>query len=74
MSKISSVMNIAQRSMMNSQTGLQTVSHNIANKNTEGFSRQRVEFVTNTPPTDMGKYQIVRVQKPKRLPESITHI
>jgi flagellar hook-associated protein 1 FlgK len=50
-------MNIAQRSMMNSQTGLQTVSHNIANKNTEGYSRQRVEFAT-TRPTDMGRYQI----------------
>ncbi len=58
MSKISSVMNIGQRSMMNSQTGLQTVSHNIANKNTEGYSRQRVELVTNAPPADMGKYQI----------------
>lgn len=32
--------------MMNSQTALQTVSHNIANKTTEGYSRQRVEQVT----------------------------
>ena len=32
--------------MMNNQTALQTVSHNIANKSTEGFSRQRVDFKT----------------------------
>ncbi len=50
-------MNIAQRSMMNSQTGLQTVSHNIANKNTEGYSRQRLE-IQSTPPTGLGKVQI----------------
>lgn len=57
MSKVSSVMNIAQRSMMNSQTGLQTVSHNIANKNTEGYSRQRLE-IQSTAPTSMGRVQI----------------
>ena len=49
MSKISSVMNIANRSMQNSQLGLQTVSHNIANKTTKGYSRQRVDFQTNAP-------------------------
>ena len=47
MSRISSLMTIGRRSMMNSQTGLHTVGHNIANKETEGFSRQRVETVTN---------------------------
>lgn len=57
MSKVSSVMNIAQRSMMNSQTGLQTVSHNIANKNTEGYSRQRLD-IQSTPPTGLGRVQI----------------
>lgn len=35
--------------MMNSQTGLQTVSHNIANRTTEGYSRQNVTFKTNEP-------------------------
>lgn len=34
---------------MNSQTSLQTTAHNIANKNTEGFSRQRVESMSNVP-------------------------
>jgi flagellar hook-associated protein 1 FlgK len=43
------MMDIGKRSMANSQTSLQTVSHNIANKNTEGYSRQRVDLVTNEP-------------------------
>ena len=35
--------------MMNSQNALQTVSHNVANKDTEGYSRQRVEIKAATP-------------------------
>ena len=57
MSKISSMMDIGKRSMMNSQTALQTVSHNIANKSTEGFSRQRVDVVTATPVNE-GRLQL----------------
>ncbi|MCE3009803.1 MAG: flagellar hook-associated protein FlgK [Proteobacteria bacterium] len=49
MSKISSMMDIGKRSMLNSQSALQTVSHNIANKATEGYSRQRVELTTAQP-------------------------
>lgn len=49
MAKISAMFDIGKRSMMNSQTGLQTVAHNIANKTTEGYSRQRVEQVTAVP-------------------------
>jgi flagellar hook-associated protein 1 FlgK len=49
MSKIWSMIDVGKRSLMNSQTGLQTVSHNIANKETEGYSRQRVEMKTNDP-------------------------
>jgi len=49
MSKISAMMDTGKRSLMNSQTSLQTVGHNIANKSTEGYSRQRVELLTNTP-------------------------
>jgi len=49
MSKISGMMDVGKRSLMNSQTALQTVGHNIANKSTEGFSRQRVELMTNEP-------------------------
>src|SRR6218665_2539634 len=49
MSKISAMMDTGKRSLMNSQTSLQTVGHNIANKSTEGFSRKRVELMTNVP-------------------------
>lgn len=49
MSRIWSMMDVGRRSMMNSQTALQTTSHNIANKATEGYSRQRVEMLTNQP-------------------------
>lgn len=49
MSKISTMMDIGKRSMMNNQTALQTTGHNIANKSTEGFSRQRVEIETAIP-------------------------
>lgn len=49
MSKIWSMMDMGKRSMMNSQTALQTVSHNIANKSTEGYSRQRVDMKANDP-------------------------
>ncbi|WII70676.1 flagellar hook-associated protein FlgK [Bdellovibrio sp. 22V] len=57
MSKISAMMDTGKRSLMNSQTALQTVGHNIANKSTEGFSRQRVELMTNQPISE-GNLQI----------------
>lgn len=47
--KIHSLMDLGKRSMMNSQTSLQTVAHNISSKNVEGFTRQRTEDVTNQP-------------------------
>jgi len=40
------MLDIGKRSLMNSQNALQTVSHNIASKDLEGFSRQRAEFET----------------------------
>jgi flagellar hook-associated protein 1 FlgK len=49
MAKIVGMMDIGKRSMMNSKAALHTVGHNIANKETEGFSRQRVELQTNEP-------------------------
>src|SRR5688572_2906514 len=49
MAKIGAMMDTGKRSMMNSQTALQTVGHNIANKTTEGYSRQRVELQTAEP-------------------------
>lgn len=57
MSRIWGMVDVGKRSMMNSQTALQTVSHNVANKNTEGFSRQRVDLQT-TEPTGFGKLRI----------------
>ncbi len=57
MAKIHGMMDIGKRTMMNSQTSLQTVSHNIANKTTEGFSRQRVDTVT-APPVQEGRLQL----------------
>lgn len=52
MSKIHAMMDIGKRSMTNSQTALQTVSHNIANKNTEGYTRQRVDIQSAVPVTE----------------------
>ncbi|MFN8791420.1 MAG: flagellar hook-associated protein FlgK [Bdellovibrionales bacterium] len=57
MSKISSMMDVGKRSLQNSQTALQTVSHNIANKSTEGYSRQRVDLQT-APPVGIGDLRI----------------
>ncbi len=51
------MMDVGKRSLMNSQTGLQTVAHNIANRTTEGFSRQTVQFKTNEP-VGFGKTRI----------------
>ncbi len=55
MAKIHAMMDIGKRAMMNSQTALQTTSHNIANKSTEGYSRQRVELQTAVPITEGNK-------------------
>ena len=57
MSKINSMLDVGRRSMMNSQTALQTVGHNIANKSTEGYSRQRVDQQT-AEPVGFGKLRI----------------
>jgi flagellar hook-associated protein 1 FlgK len=40
---------IGQSSLRTSKKSLETTSHNIANSNTEGFSRQRITMKTNTP-------------------------
>lgn len=57
MSKISAMMDIGKRSLANSGTALQTVGHNVANKSTEGYSRQRVELQTAVPVTE-GNFQV----------------
>lgn len=57
MAKINSMMNIGKRAMQNSQTALATTAHNIANKSTEGYSRQRVEIVSS-PSIDNGTVRV----------------
>src|SRR6185312_16368764 len=49
MARIWSMMDVGKRSLMNSQTALQTTAHNVANRSTEGYSRQRVDVLTNEP-------------------------
>ncbi len=57
MSRIWGMMDVGKRSMQNSQTALQTTAHNVASKNVEGYSRQRVELQT-LEPTGQGKLRI----------------
>lgn len=57
MAKIHGLMDVGKRGMAVSQSALQTVSHNIANKSTEGYSRQRVDVVTS-PAQDEGRYRL----------------
>ncbi len=54
---ISRIMNQGQTSMAANQMSLATTSHNVANVNTKGYSRQTVQMVTNTP-QNMGNLQV----------------
>jgi len=47
MAKIHGVLDVGRRGMLLSQTAMQTTSHNITNRTTEGYSVQRVEQTTN---------------------------
>lgn len=49
MSRIWSMMDVGKRSLANSQTALQTVAHNVANRATPGYSRQVMKTETNEP-------------------------
>lgn len=52
---ITSILNIAKNSLLATQTSIQTTSHNIANVNTKGYSRQEAVLEEATPiPTDIG--------------------
>jgi flagellar hook-associated protein 1 FlgK len=44
-----SILTIGTGALAAAQAGLLTAGHNIANANTAGYSRQRVEFATNVP-------------------------
>ncbi|HVJ38734.1 MAG TPA: flagellar hook-associated protein FlgK [Stenotrophomonas sp.] len=50
---MSNVLSTGTGALIAFQRALATVSHNVANINTEGYSRQKVEFATRTP-TDYG--------------------
>lgn len=49
MSSISGLLNIAREALMTSQAELDTTSHNIANANTDGYTKQRVVTQAATP-------------------------
>lgn len=49
MSSFGSLLSIARNAITAHQVAIQTVSHNIANVETQGYSRQRAELVTATP-------------------------
>jgi flagellar hook-associated protein 1 FlgK len=49
MSSFGSILSIARTAISSHQTALQTVSHNLANAETEGFSRQRAEIAARWP-------------------------
>ena len=49
MSDIYGVMSIAGQALMTQQQAISVTSHNIANVNTPGYSRQRLKMTTNTP-------------------------
>lgn len=57
MAKIHGMMDIGRRGMALNQTAIQTTSHNMANKSTEGYSRQRVDVKTN-PAIGQGSHQM----------------
>lgn len=47
MAKIHGLLDLGRRGMAVSQSALSTTSHNIANRSVDGFSRQRVDVMTN---------------------------
>jgi flagellar hook-associated protein 1 FlgK len=49
MSGLFSIFNVATRGMSTQQTAINVTSHNIANANTEGYSRQRATLETTRP-------------------------
>jgi len=46
---ILTTLSIAAQSLKNQQAGIQTTGHNITNAATPGFSRQRIEMLTEPP-------------------------
>lgn len=57
MAKINGLLDMGKRSLMLNQSALQTTSHNITNKSTEGYSRQRVDIQSN-PAINDGNHRV----------------
>jgi len=56
------ILSIGVSGMMANQRALQTTSHNVSNANTDGYSRQRIEFNTRPPQFIGGGYAGTGVQ------------
>lgn len=54
---INRILDTSKGALAANQLGIATTSHNISNANTDGYSRQRVEFHTNTP-VSVNKHQV----------------
>lgn len=74
-----SALGVGTRSMEIAQQAMEIAGHNLANVNTEGYSRQRVEFVASEPQTyntPSGSYQIgsgVDIATISRIRDDFTH-
>ncbi|MBU0692355.1 flagellar hook-associated protein FlgK [bacterium] len=55
MSTLSSILNTGRRAIQVQELAMQVIGHNTANVNTEGYSRQRLDFRTS-PPGGLGMY------------------
>ena len=55
MSTLSSILNTGRRAIQVQELAMQVIGHNTANVNTEGYSRQRLDFRTS-PPGGIGQY------------------
>lgn len=53
MADLLKILQIGKSALLANQLAMQTTSHNIANANTEGYSRQRVIFSSNSPESNL---------------------
>ena len=59
---------MGKKSLYTEQTAMKTAGHNIANANTEGYSRQRVVMQTEVPLYDPGQ---TRDQRPGQIGQGV---
>jgi len=59
---------LGKRSLISHTQAIQTVGHNMSNANTEGYSRQRIEFKTMPPLYDPA---LVRAQRPGQIGQGV---